>query len=127
MSLVPLAPLIRSFRRSSSVTLTDLTVHLARSHGSIPLSSIGRSTLGVGCSTFSDPSQHLNVSTAVSCHSSATEERSFNKIATEALTALSSQRSAHHKPLTMRVVLSVSLPAFDSRPMIRISRFEIRN
>jgi hypothetical protein len=35
MSLLPLTPLIRSFPRSSSVTITDLTVHLARSHGSI--------------------------------------------------------------------------------------------
>src|SRR6266513_2271054 len=35
MSLLPFTPLIRSFPRSSSVTITDLTVHLARSHDSI--------------------------------------------------------------------------------------------
>jgi hypothetical protein len=35
MSLTPVAPLIRSFPPDSSVTLADLTVHLARSDGSI--------------------------------------------------------------------------------------------
>ena len=34
-SLIPSAPLMRSLPRDLSVTLTDLTVHLARSHGSI--------------------------------------------------------------------------------------------
>src|SRR5438874_11555772 len=33
---VPAAPLIRSCRRDSSVAHTDLTVHVARAHGSIP-------------------------------------------------------------------------------------------
>jgi hypothetical protein len=32
---VPAAPLMRSLPRDLSVTLTDLTVHLARSHGSV--------------------------------------------------------------------------------------------
>jgi hypothetical protein len=35
MSLSPKAPLMRSIPRDLSVTLTDLTVHLARSHGSV--------------------------------------------------------------------------------------------
>ncbi len=35
MSLIPFTPLIRSRPRGSSVTLTDLTVHLPRAHGSI--------------------------------------------------------------------------------------------
>ena len=35
MSLLPRSPLIRSFPRISSVTITDVTVHLARSHASI--------------------------------------------------------------------------------------------
>jgi hypothetical protein len=35
MSLIPSAPLMRSLPRDLSVTLTDLTVHLARSHGSV--------------------------------------------------------------------------------------------
>src|SRR5437899_11025055 len=34
MSLLPVVPLMRSLPRDLSVTLTDLTVHLARSHGS---------------------------------------------------------------------------------------------
>src|SRR5436305_5483421 len=33
---VPAAPLIRSCPRDSSVAHTDLTVHVARAHGSIP-------------------------------------------------------------------------------------------
>src|SRR6266550_1613954 len=40
MSLLPRSPLIRSFPRISSVTITDVTVHLARSHASIETRSL---------------------------------------------------------------------------------------
>jgi hypothetical protein len=48
MPLIPSATLMHSLPRDLSVTLTDLTVHLARSHGSVQISQAARLPLQRG-------------------------------------------------------------------------------